>query len=72
MSSSLEEAKAQAAQTAKLQALTTELHSYSTWTSQFCVRGAALILSGRSEEAEQYQAKFGECISRTVKAYVTK
>ena len=40
--------------------------------NQFCVRGAALIVTGNSEEAEQYRADFGDCMKRAVKAYVSK
>ena len=35
-------------------------------TSQFCKRGAALILLGRAETAEQYMEDFGSCIRRAV------
>lgn len=38
--------------------------------SQFCLRGAALIVHGRYEEARQYEEDFGHCMRITVARYL--
>ncbi|WP_390240882.1 hypothetical protein [Vibrio sp. R78045] len=40
----------------------TSLQTANPWASQFCVRGAALEMVGRHQEADQYQRDFGNCI----------
>jgi hypothetical protein len=37
---------------------------YKDTVSQFCLNGAAFVLSGQPEYAQQYQSGFGTCIER--------